>query len=497
MSDPADAPREVAELPLPMLAGALDAFLSKTGADAPPGYARATPDQNWARDHQEEILVATADLCHILYPAGLPAPGGILNPSRHGLVSNYRIPPTFRVPWSRLYETFTAILDRWGFAFVDGKLHVVREPDPDSDVAAVRPRGTALVVFPISGTFMIPFPLDVTDEEHDALRWIRKSLEAMPTMRDPKHRSLLTTRLHLIHRAALDLYAALDRDGSAWEAYRTCGLEEGFAPKVIALADALATIGRDEQVGRRAARALEALRGWFDDLLDRWGWRWILGPDRESYMAGRRAAFRQEIERPLLEAALSWAVGGRGLDFPVAVDQWADEAEGRGYEPTITPEQAREGIVELEHRRRTALLFGAVRPTCNGEDLDTLRRAARQLAVAWDSDDPVVTSLVASGISQQDEPAQSPPARVSEAESPTDQSSGLVTLDQAAGIVNRSKRALENYKGRKSMPKPHIVGGGGKPHFYAWSEMRPWLAKTFGMPNLPEQFPRFRDARRS
>ena len=66
---------EVAELPLPILAAALDAFLGKTGPDAPPGYAQATPDQNWGRDHQEEILDATADLCHILYPAGLRCRG--------------------------------------------------------------------------------------------------------------------------------------------------------------------------------------------------------------------------------------------------------------------------------------------------------------------------------------------------------------------------------------------------------------------------------------
>ena len=56
-------------------------------------------------------------------------------------------------------------------------------------------------------------------------------------------RSPISTRLGLIRRAALDLFEVLDRDGDAWEAHRTCDLEEDFAPKVIALADALATIG--------------------------------------------------------------------------------------------------------------------------------------------------------------------------------------------------------------------------------------------------------------
>jgi len=70
-----------------------------------------------------------------------------------------------------------------------------------------------------------------------------------------------------------------------------------------------------------------------------------------------------------------------------------------------------------------------------------------------------------------------------------------VTLDQAAALVNRTKRALEHYK--RTMPKPRVLGGGGKPHLYSWSEMRPWLAKTFGTPDLPEDFPADRNAGRS
>ena len=53
--------------------------------------------------------------------------------------------------------------------------------------------------------------------------------------------------------------------------------QPAYAQELAALADALATIGRAEQVGRRAARALVALREWFDALLDRWGWGWRRG----------------------------------------------------------------------------------------------------------------------------------------------------------------------------------------------------------------------------
>jgi hypothetical protein len=60
----------------------------------------------------------------------------------------------------------------------------------------------------------------------------------------------------------------------------------------------------------------------------------------------------------------------------------------------------------------------------------------------------------------------------------------LVTLGQAAALVSRSPRTLERYK-RLGMPKPFVRGGGGKPHEYAWSEMKPWLEKTFDRP-IPE-----------
>jgi hypothetical protein len=69
----------------------------------------------------------------------------------------------------------------------------------------------------------------------------------------------------------------------------------------------------------------------------------------------------------------------------------------------------------------------------------------------------------------------------------------LVTLQQAAAMVNRSKRTVEDWKGKKGFPRPKVIGGGGKPHEYAWSELRPVLEKLSGR-KLPERFPaqRFR-----
>jgi hypothetical protein len=63
----------------------------------------------------------------------------------------------------------------------------------------------------------------------------------------------------------------------------------------------------------------------------------------------------------------------------------------------------------------------------------------------------------------------------------------LVTLDQAAATVRRSKRALEKYRG-KGLPAPRIQGRRGHPHLWLWADLRPWLERTFGF-HLPEQFP--------
>lgn len=72
-------------------------------------------------------------------------------------------------------------------------------------------------------------------------------------------------------------------------------------------------------------------------------------------------------------------------------------------------------------------------------------------------------------------------------EADDDRYSNLVTLQQCAAIVNRSKRTLERHK--KRMPKPAVFGGGrGKPDEWEWSIVRTWLQQHFGR-ELPERFP--------
>lgn len=68
-----------------------------------------------------------------------------------------------------------------------------------------------------------------------------------------------------------------------------------------------------------------------------------------------------------------------------------------------------------------------------------------------------------------------------------DGASELVTLDEAAAMVHRSKKTLERYLAK--MPTPYVQGGGGKPSLWKWDELRPWLEQQF-VPDLPKRFPR-------
>jgi hypothetical protein len=85
-----------------------------------------------------------------------------------------------------------------------------------------------------------------------------------------------------------------------------------------------------------------------------------------------------------------------------------------------------------------------------------------------------------------------------EGEAPTapEDADCLVTLDQAAAMVSRSKRTLEHYKRHKTkqLPDPDSSGGGGRADEWKWSTIRPWLEQVFNR-KLPERYPRRRPSR--
>jgi hypothetical protein len=64
----------------------------------------------------------------------------------------------------------------------------------------------------------------------------------------------------------------------------------------------------------------------------------------------------------------------------------------------------------------------------------------------------------------------------------------LVTLDQVAAIVHKTKRALEYHKTKGTLPAPYYEGGGGKAALYDWKVIGPWLTEKYGFP-LPDRYP--------
>jgi len=64
----------------------------------------------------------------------------------------------------------------------------------------------------------------------------------------------------------------------------------------------------------------------------------------------------------------------------------------------------------------------------------------------------------------------------------------LVTLSQAAAIIQKSKRTLENYLRDEKLPPPDVVGGDGKSNYWYWGNIRPELEKLSSK-LLPERFP--------
>lgn len=68
-----------------------------------------------------------------------------------------------------------------------------------------------------------------------------------------------------------------------------------------------------------------------------------------------------------------------------------------------------------------------------------------------------------------------------------------IDMDQAAALVGRTKKTLERRLNAKrpknAMPSPDVEGGGGRPHEWLYSRLKPWLESEFGKV-LPDRPPR-------
>jgi hypothetical protein len=106
----------------------------------------------------------------------------------------------------------------------------------------------------------------------------------------------------------------------------------------------------------------------------------------------------------------------------------------------------------------------------NSIDFDAVQRAFRSIEFIHDH---IIKSII-KRIEGKPEPESDAPV--------------LVTLNQAAGMVHKTKRALEHYKTKGTLPPPAVEGGGGKADYYDWKIIRPWLESTFGV-KLSARFP--------
>src|SRR5438445_13796573 len=91
------------------------------------------------------------------------------------------------------------------------------------------------------------------------------------------------SELHRLVRAAQDFYQVLERHcwhSPEWWAMSGNEVESPVYPAAVALTDALeaAPGPEDSRLPRRARRGLGELRRRFDGLIDRWGWRGVVGP---------------------------------------------------------------------------------------------------------------------------------------------------------------------------------------------------------------------------
>lgn len=69
----------------------------------------------------------------------------------------------------------------------------------------------------------------------------------------------------------------------------------------------------------------------------------------------------------------------------------------------------------------------------------------------------------------------------------------LAKLPEVAGHVHRAPRTLyDHYRKhrnpKKRLPSPAVIGGGGQPHFYWWSELIEWAWAVFRI-KLPDAPP--------
>jgi TIR domain len=129
--------------------------------------------------------------------------------------------------------------------------------------------------------------------------------------------------------------------------------ERVVLPRFVRLADALcpvrSVIAHIDGWPTKIGRALRSMIKAFDATASQWGWERVVPPDpmRSEFLEERRVWVRENLERPVFEAALA-ASTGWDESKPCPYDDLADEARRRGFVTTLTSE---EGIARFEPAR--------------------------------------------------------------------------------------------------------------------------------------------------
>jgi hypothetical protein len=133
---------------------------------------------------------------------------------------------------------------------------------------------------------------------------------------------------------------------------------EALAP-ILPLIDSLS--GWPHRTGRALRQAAKA----FDQIIAGWGWEGLAvpEPDRSAEAERRRSRYREEVIRPLLQAALTIQEAATGLDLPRYVDGYAEQARELGLSALPDAEKAREICPVLYRKRYEALQFSDEYPS--------------------------------------------------------------------------------------------------------------------------------------
>jgi hypothetical protein len=188
--------------------------------------------------------------------------------------------------------------------------------------------------------------------------------------------------------------------------------EDEYLPLFIRLADALRPIrpllGSFVGWTPRVQRYIEAICESFDATASLWGWERLADPEpaRSAYIAERFEWFRENQERPRLEAALSWEAGCKGLECRPEVEVLADEGRERRYGPTMTPEEGRRTLRELHDAWVESPRLGTAYPKIAREEKDRFDQAWIRLNNLLQSLPPAASPPPAAGMGRTAEPTE-------------------------------------------------------------------------------------------